>query len=246
VSFLKEEEGKKEKALACILPHAGYVYSGQVAAKTLSSIALPETCIILGPNHTGFGTPASIMTEGQWQTPLGTMDIDNSSAHSLLARSSYLKEDETAHAYEHSIEVQLPLIKEIKGGNFRFVPIILASEDKLMYKDIAQAIAATIRDAKKDILIIASSDMTHYEPQDRANKKDQRAIEAILALDEKELAERIEHDRISMCGYIPAIITIMAAKLLGAKTARLAAYQTSGDVSGDFSSVVGYAGIVIS
>lgn len=244
-SFLNKEEKKKDKALACVLPHAGYLYSAKVAAMTLSSITIPETCIILGPNHTGFGTPAGIMTKGQWQTPFGVMDIDTEVARSLLDRSRYLREDEVAHTYEHSIEVQLPLIHQIKGGDFRFVPVILASEEKLMYKDIAHSIAAAVREAKKDILIIASSDMTHYEPQKRAMEKDQKAIEAILALDENKLEDRIKRHRISMCGYMPAIVAIMAAKQLGAKTARLKAYQTSGDISGDYSSVVGYAGIAI-
>lgn len=245
VSLLDKKEAKKERALACVLPHAGYVYSAKVAAATLSSIALPDTCVILGPNHTGFGTPASIMTEGQWQTPLGTIDIDTGMARSILGRSGYLQDDEVAHAYEHSIEVQLPLIRQIKGAAFRFVPIILASEEKLMYKDIAHSIAAAVREAKKDVLVIASSDMTHYEPQKLAMEKDQKAIEAMLALDADELKDRVKRLQISMCGYMPAIVAIMAAKELGAKTARLAAYQTSGDVSGDYSSVVGYAGIVI-
>jgi len=244
-SLLEKNETKKEKALACVLPHAGYVYSAKVAAAALSSIALPDTCIILGPNHTGFGTPASIMTEGQWQTPFGTIDIDTGMARSILERSGYLQDDEVAHAYEHSIEVQLPLIRQIKGAAFRFVPIILASEEKLMYKDIAHSIAAAVREAKKDVLVIASSDMTHYEPQKLAMEKDRKAIEAMLALDADELKNRVQRLQISMCGYMPAIVAIMAAKELGAKTARLAAYQTSGDVSGDYSSVVGYAGIVI-
>ncbi|MDD5018888.1 MAG: MEMO1 family protein [Candidatus Omnitrophica bacterium] len=244
-SFLPEKAVKKENALACVLPHAGYVYSGNVAATTLASINIPDTCIILGPNHTGFGTPASIMTEGRWQTPFGIMDIDTARARSILGHSSYLQDDEVAHAYEHSIEVQLPLIRQIKSAAFRFVPIILASDEKLMYKDIAHSIAASIREAQESILIIASSDMTHDEPQKLAMEKDQEAIEAILALDADELEDRIKRLHISMCGYMPAIIAIMAAKELGAKTARLAAYQTSGDISGDYSSVVGYAGIVI-
>ncbi|MFB3919412.1 AmmeMemoRadiSam system protein B [Candidatus Velamenicoccus archaeovorus] len=245
-SLLDKKETKKERAVACVLPHAGYVYSAKVAAAVLSSIDLPDTCVILGPNHTGFGTPAGIMTEGKWQMPFGTIDIDDKMAHSILKRSSYLQEDEVAHAYEHSIEVQLPLIRQIKGATFRFVPIILASDEKLMYKDIAHSIATAVQEAKKDVLIVASSDMTHYEPQKLAMEKDQKAIEAVLALDADGLEERIQRLQISMCGYIPAIVAIMAAKELGARTARLAAYQTSGDVSGDYSSVVGYAGIVIS
>jgi len=245
-SLLDKKETKREQAIACVLPHAGYVYSAKVAATALSSIILPDTCIILGPNHTGFGTAASIMTSGKWQMPFGTIDIDDKMAHAILGHSSYLQEDEVAHAYEHSIEVQLPLIHQIKNATFRFVPIILASDEKLMYKDIAHSIAMAIRGVREAVLIIASSDMTHYEPQRLAMEKDQKAIEAILALDAGELEERIQRLQISMCGYIPAIVAIMAAKELGARSARLAAYQTSGDVSGDYSSVVGYAGVVIS
>lgn len=239
------KEVKKEKAIACLLPHAGYIYSGKVAAEVLSNIEMTDTCIILGPNHTGYGALSSIMREGEWLTPLGGVKIDTILADQLLENSKYLEEDETAHAYEHSIEVELPLIQEITKTDFSFVPIVLASADKLVYKDIANAIAISCAKQTKKVMVIASSDMTHYESQKSATAKDSEAIKAILKLDEEELLEKIENLGISMCGYIPAVVAILAAKLLGAKKAKLVAYQTSGDVTGDYESVVGYAGIII-
>lgn len=235
----------KEKTIACILPHAGYIYSGKVAAETLSGIDFPQDCIILGPNHSGFGQPHSLMREGEWQTPLGNIKINTLLADELLKNSSYLLEDPIAHAQEHSIEVELPLIQEIARHDFTFVPITLAWADDLVYKDISDAIVKSIKSLKKDVLIIASSDMTHYEQQLSASRKDEEAIKAILKMNEQELLEKIDRLNISMCGSIPAVIGMLAAKKLGARRALLRAYQTSGDVTKDFSSVVGYAGIVI-
>ena len=244
-SFGIKKPKDSQKAIACILPHAGYIYSGKVAARGLAEIDIGTSCIILGPNHTGTGALYSLVREGAWKTPLGSVPIDTELADRLLKNSKYLEEDEVAHAYEHSIEVELPLIQEIGRTDFSLVPIILATGDNLVYKDIASAIATAVQQSKYDVTIIASSDMTHYEPQEDANRKDKEAIEALLKLDPKELLEKIDRYQISMCGYIPAVIALMAAKILGAKKARLVAYQTSGDVTGDFSSVVGYASIVI-
>ena len=236
---------KKEKIIACLLPHAGYIYSGKVAASVLNAAEIAPTCIILGPNHTGYGVPQSIMKEGEWQTPQGSVKINAELAGLLLNNSKYLEVDELAHVYEHSIEVQLPLIQEISRQSFTFVPIVLASADNLVYKDIANAIAESVKVFKKDVTIIASSDMTHYESQMNANKKDHAAIEAILKLDATQLLKEIEDLGISMCGYMPAVVAIEAARLLGAKGAKLISYQTSGDITGDYAAVVGYAGIVI-
>ena len=227
------------------MPHAGYIYSGKVAFEVLSKIEVSATCIILGPNHTGYGVPCSIMREGEWETPLGSVKIDSDLAGLLIKNSKFLEEDDKAHIYEHCIEVELPLLQESLKREFTFVPIVLASADDLVYKDIANSIATSVSSSKKNVTIIASSDMTHYESQQSASKKDEEAIKAILKLDAHELLEKIERFGISMCGYMPAVVTILAAKLLGAKKAKLIAYQTSGDVTGDYSSVVGYAGIVI-
>jgi AmmeMemoRadiSam system protein B len=234
-----------QKAIACVLPHAGYIYSGKVAIDVLSTIKATETYIILGPNHTGYGKPYSIMREGEWQTPFGDVAIDTPLADALIKTTSQLTDDLDAHTDEHSIEVQLPLIQEITVKDFTFVPICLTWADNFTCKEIAGAIAKSIKTSKKSVTIIASSDMTHYEPQASANRKDEEAIKAILELDANGLLKKVEKLNISMCGYIPAAVAIMAAKELGAKSAHLVSYQTSGDATGDYSSVVGYAGIIM-
>jgi AmmeMemoRadiSam system protein B len=238
--------GSKRDVIACLLPHAGYVYSGAVAGKTISGINLKERIILLGPNHTGFGSPFSLMTSGIWQTPLGEVEIDSDFSEKLLKKSQYLKKDELAHTYEHSLEVELPFLQFIRQ-DFKIVPIILAAEDSDTLKQIGGEIARVIKEEnlKDSTTIIASSDMTHYESQESAQNKDTQAIEAVLKLDENELTNKVKQLDISMCGYAPAISMISAAKMLGAKQAKLVEYKTSGDVTGDYSSVVGYAGIII-
>lgn len=237
-------KARKEDVIGLIAPHAGYIYSGPVAGAAFSRIKFGDTFIILGPNHTGRGQPASIMSQGRWETPLGAVDIDSELAGKLLAASPELAEDALAHEHEHSIEVQLPFLQYFKP-DVKIVPIILAQQEPAAYKAIGQAIASVAAEAHRKIVILASSDMTHYESQESARKKDTSAIEAILDLDEDELLQRIEAQNISMCGYAPAVALIAAAKELGATEAELVKYQTSGDVSGDKSSVVGYAGIII-
>lgn len=239
-----EKAGKKTDAIGVVSPHAGYVYSGAVAGSVYSRIELKPTYIILGPNHTGRGKPYSIMSEGTWAMPQGEVQIDSELASSLLQKSEFLEEDFLAHAYEHSIEVQLPFLQYFKQA-FKFVPIIVSYAQGHMYQSLGREIAKAIKDSKKDVLIIASSDMTHYEAEEDARSKDMKAIEAILKLDEEELIRRVDKFDISMCGYAPVAVMLAAAKELGAKTAELTKYQTSGDVSGDRSSVVGYAGVIV-
>jgi AmmeMemoRadiSam system protein B len=242
-SFIKKD-AKKLNAIGIVSPHAGYVYSGSVAGSVYSQIELKPTYIILGPNHTGKGKPYSIMSEGTWDMPQGELEIDSGLAKELLHKSEFLEEDFLAHAYEHSIEVQLPFLQSFKRA-FKFVPIIISYAPGHIYQALGEEIAKTIKAAKKDVLIIASSDMTHYEPQEDARFKDNKAIEAILKLDEEELIKRVQEFEISMCGYAPVAVMLSAAKSLGAKKAELVDYQTSGDASGDYSSVVGYAGIIV-
>ncbi|MEW6101818.1 MAG: AmmeMemoRadiSam system protein B [Candidatus Omnitrophota bacterium] len=241
-------EGKPErkKAIACMLPHAGYIYSGRVAVKTVSSIDLPQTLVLMGPNHTGSGEEFSIMSEGTWQTPLGEIEIDSGLAKRMLEGSCYLKDDSLAHAYEHSLEVELPILQFFRK-DFKIVPIAFLSGDIEALKKIGSEIAGAIKDSGSEdsVLLVASSDMTHYEPQEYAQKKDNKAIESILELDEDSLIRRILSLNISMCGYAPVAVMLKAAKLLGAKGGRLIKYQTSGDITGDKESVVGYAGIII-
>ncbi len=246
IKNLIDKQGIRTEALGCILPHAGYIYSGAVAAKTVSSLKVPDNVILLGPNHTGYGAAFSIMTEGKWQTPLGIVEINTQLARAMLNKSVHLKDDMHAHIYEHSLEVEIPLLQYI-NPHVKIVPIITRQASIEIYKDIGRDIAAVLKesDMTRNTLIIASSDMTHYEPQRQAEKKDREAIEAILTLDEDSLFDKINRFDITMCGAIPVIIAIAATKLLGAKTARLISYQTSGDITGDYNSVVGYAGIII-
>lgn len=241
---LTNRQAPKQRVIGVVSPHAGYPYSGPVAGATFSRIELKGTIVILGPNHTGRGVPFSIMTQGFWETPLGQVRIDSGLATSILSHSEYLEDDEAAHAYEHSIEVQLPFLQYLKE-DIQIVPIVLAHASGTVYKEIGRSIASAIQDSQMDAIIVASSDMTHYESHENAKRKDMKAIEAILALEEDQLLQRVEELGITMCGYGPTVSLISAAKELGATQAELVRYQTSGDTSGDYSSVVGYAGVII-
>ena len=244
IKGMVEEKAKRQEVIGLISPHAGYIYSGTVAGAVISRIKFKDTFIIMGPNHTGSGKPFSIMTQGRWKTPLGEVEIDSGLGKQVLASSRYLEEDSLAHLGEHSIEVQLPFLQYF-SADFKLVPIMLAYAGGAIYKEIGRALARGIKESGRKAVIIASSDMTHYESQASAQRKDTQAIEAVLKLDEDELLKRVEEFNISMCGYAPAVSLIVAAKELGAKGVELVKYQTSGDTTGDYSSVVGYAGIII-
>ena len=238
---------KKVDAIGVLSPHAGYVYSGAVAGSVFGSIKPRSTYVILGPNHTGMGEAFGLATSDSWKTPLGEVRIDKALAGFIKKNCEYIKDDDLSSESEHSIEVQLPFLQFIQK-DFKFVPIVVSFATLDVYSHVGRAIARSIKDVgrEKDVTIIASSDMTHYESQANAKKKDTAAIEAILGLDEAKLMDRVSGLDISMCGYAPAVIMLVAAKELGARSARLVNYMTSGDASGDYSSVVGYAGIVIS
>ena len=244
IEGMVDEKAVKADVIGAVSPHAGYIYSGAVAGAVMSKIKFKDTFIIMGPNHTGRGKPVSIMTQGIWKTPLGDVEIDSELANQILVTSGHLQEDYEAHQYEHSIEVQLPFLQYFKK-DIKLVPIVLAYGSGKTYKEIGKAIAKAIKDLNREVVIIASSDMTHYEPQESAQRKDNQAIEAILDLDEDELLRRVDELNISMCGYAPTVSLISAAKELGATGAELVKYQTSGDVSGDYGAVVSYAGIII-
>jgi len=244
IQGMVDEKAEKEEVIGLVSPHAGYVYSGPVAGAVMSRIKFKDTFIIMGPNHTGRGRSLSIMTQGTWETPLGSVEIDSELGKQILTTSSYLEEDVVAHQYEHSIEVQLPFLQYFKQ-TVKIVPVILAYSSGDVYKEIGRELARAVKDSGKEVVILASSDMTHYESQESAQSKDNKAIEAILDLDEDELLRRVDELNISMCGYAPVTCLISAAKELGATRAELVKYQTSGDVTGDYTAVVGYAGIVI-
>jgi MEMO1 family protein len=246
ISGYLDLNAEKKQVLACMMPHAGYMYSGPVAGAVVSRIAVPEHVVLLGPNHTGQGVPFSLASQAAWKTPLGEVNIDTDLAEEILSASEYIEEDSLAHLSEHSLEVELPFL-QYRRKDFRIVPICLASADLAALKSVGLAVAKAMEKLKlsKSTLVVASSDMTHYQPQKEAEKKDKLAIEAILELNEDKLWERVIKLDISMCGFAPVIAMLSCAKALGAKKAELVKYQTSGDITKDFSSVVGYAGIII-
>lgn len=241
----KDETGRRD-CLACMLPHAGYIYSGSVAVQTVSQIKIRDKIILLGPNHTGYGARFSVVKEGSWQTPLGEVPIESGLAAEILKRCRYLEEDDLAHAYEHSLEVELPFLQYF-NKKFSIVPIAFFPAEIEIIEKIGKDIAAAIKklNLQSSTLLVASSDMTHYERQDEAEKKDSLALQAILDLDENRLLDVVRELEISMCGYVPVAVTLVAAKELGAKKASLVKYMTSGDVTQDKTSVVGYAGVII-
>jgi AmmeMemoRadiSam system protein B len=235
----------KERFIGAVVPHAGLMYSGHVAAAFYALADLPKRFIILCPNHTGLGHFAAINRGGAWRTPLGEVQIDAPLAEKLMAHSQLLADDSRAHAREHSLEVQLPFLQQLVGG-FTFVPICLGAHRYDYAENVGNAIADVIRDEDDDIGIIASSDLNHYEDQKETLRKDQLAIDQVLSLDPASLWNVVEQYDVSMCGFIPTTAMLIAAKKLGATNARLIKHATSGDVSGDYSAVVGYASILIS
>lgn len=236
--------GEKISALACVVPHAGYIYSGHVAGAVYGRLRLPRRFVILCPNHTGHGRPLAIMTDGAWQTPLGQAPIDRDLGEALRRACPLLEEDETAHRGEHAIEVQLPFLQAALP-EFSFVPIAVGTARYEPLQALGEAMAGVLRDQSGEVLLVSSSDMNHYEPDDVTRVKDHKAIDRILALDARGLYEVIMQESISMCGFGPTVATLTAARLLGASSAEVVKYATSGDISGDRSAVVGYAGVVI-
>jgi hypothetical protein len=241
----KVVEHGPRRILGIVSPHAGYMYSGPVAANGFSRLAadgVPEVFVILGPNHYGYGSGVSILTDGAWETPVGLTSIDSALAKQIQKAGSILDVDETSHSAEHSIEVQLPFIQFLYKDVPKFIPISMMMQDLQTSRDIAKSIVEECKG--KNFAIIASSDMTHYETQESASKKDKTAIEAITNLDEAKLNELGETNRVTMCGYGPITTLIAAAKMLGGIKAEFLTYKTSGDITGDKSAVVGYASIL--
>jgi hypothetical protein len=232
------------RALGCMVPHAGYMYSGHVAGAVFSALELPERFIILCPRHYPEGQALAILSEGAWRTPLGEAAVDSELAVELKRACNLLHEDSAAHRHEHSLEVQLPFLQKLKGS-FRFVPIALGTDRFASFESLGRAVAEVIAQHAEPILIVASSDMNHYEPDDVTRVKDRKAIDRILALDPRGLYDTVRREGITMCGYGPAVAMLTAATSLGATKADLIRYATSGDVSGDRDEVVGYAGIVV-
>ena len=236
---------KTDAALGCVVPHAGYMYSGHVAGAVFQRLPARATYIILCPNHTGRGAPLAIMSKGTWLTPLGAAPIDADLATGLQQSCHLLMEDAKAHENEHAIEVELPFLQRSVGA-FTFVPIAIGVSRFAALEALGHGMAQAVKSSVGRVMIVASSDMNHYEPDDVTRAKDRKAIDQILLLDPVGLYEIVRKEDISMCGYGPAVAMLTAVKDLGATGAELVCYATSADTSGDRSSVVGYAGMVIS
>jgi AmmeMemoRadiSam system protein B len=241
-----EPAGIRSRATGIVVPHAGYMYSGHVAGAVYARVELPLKAIILCPNHTGLGPTLSIMKSGVWQTPLGAMEIDEDLCSALMDVDPHLENDVEAHRFEHALEVQLPFLQLMRGGSVKFVPITIGTRRLDRLQDLGRAIARVILTACPEALIIASSDMNHYESDAITRIKDRKAISQMLLLNPEGLYDVVHHENISMCGFGPAVSMLTAARILGASRAELVRYATSGDVSCDFDHVVGYAGIIVS
>src|SRR5262245_2412631 len=244
VEFL-ESDVSRVQAIGAVIPHAGYMYSGHVAGAVYSRITVPQRCIVLCPNHTGLGPPLSIMRSGSWLTPLGQLEIDEELSSALMQHDKQLEDDIEAHRFEHSLEVQLPFMQRVGGSSIRFVPITVGTGRWNDLEALGNAMVEVIRTIAPQTLIIASSDMNHYQSDATTRVKDRKAIDQMLALDAKALYDVIRREQISMCGFGPACSMLIAARQLGATRSELVKYATSGEVSGDLDRVVGYAGLTV-
>lgn len=235
---------RKEPIIAAVVPHAGLMYSGHVAAAVYGAAALPSRLIILCPNHTGLGAEVAINLTGAWRTPLGSVPIDHELAAELMGQSHLFEDDRVAHAREHSLEVQLPFL-QVVAPNSRFVPICIKRPSYEVCQEVGEAVARVAAAHPGEVAILASSDLNHYEEQSETVIKDEKAIAAIESLDPQILWITVRDEDISMCGILPTTAVLIAAASLGAQSARLLKHATSGDINGDYRAVVGYAGILI-
>lgn len=243
--FLKTEQRTEIKpAPLCMVPHAGYVFSGPVAGKTLALAGLQNTVLLLGPNHTGQGRPMAIWAEGEWEIPGAVLEVETELAQALLQACPALEKDFQAHVYEHSLEVVLPFIHMLQP-KAKIVPICVAETDPSILFQTGQELGNLLRNRTQPVSIVVSSDMSHFLPQDQARAQDNLALEAISALDPQKLYQVVRENRISMCGVLPMTMGLAAAQELGCHQAEVIEYSTSGDKTGDYSQVVGYAGVLV-
>ena len=235
---------KPISAMACVVPHAGYIYSGRVAGEVFCRIAIPRRVILIGPRHYPRGASAAIISEGAWETPLGLVPLDSGLASRIVSLCPFLREDEVAHSNEHSLEVQLPFLQRL-APSFSFVPIVLGPVNYEHLEQLGQALAEVIGSETEPVLIVASSDMNHYESDSVTRVKDKKAIDRILEIDARGLFDTVRREEISMCGYAAVTAMLAAARALGANRASLIRYATSGEVNDDLEQVVGYVGIIV-
>lgn len=235
---------EKKKAICAVAPHAGYAYSGHTAAAVFSRIIIPDTCLVLCPRHRPMGEDIAIMTSGAWEMPFGNIEINEELAQKLLDASDLIKEDTTAHEKEHSIEVQLPFLHYF-NPDVKFVPLSISNDSYTTLTQLGEVIALALKAFDGEVLIVASTDMSHYVSQDEAKRLDSLAIAEIEKLKPKGLYQVVRMNTISMCGVLPVTVALTAANELGAQKAELIEYRTSGEVTGDYNQVVGYAGLII-
>jgi MEMO1 family protein len=244
-SFLPNKKVTARKAIGIMVPHAGWLYSGKVAAQVYASAKIPGTVIMIGPNHTGKGYMVSLSDSATWNTPCGAVILDNTLSKRITELcGGTVSLDDTAYTQEHSLEIQLPFLQYFRK-DIKIVPIILGTQSPEICHILGEGIAGAIRESKQEVLILASSDMTHYESLADAKKKDTLAIQEIIALQPEKLLHTVNEYDISMCGVAPTAAMLFAAKSLGATKAELISYDTSGTVTGDNKEVVGYAGIIV-
>ncbi|MGM0398332.1 MAG: AmmeMemoRadiSam system protein B [Halobacteriota archaeon] len=232
-----------------VAPHAGLPFSGPVAAHGMGALAAsgrPDVLIIVGPNHTGTGEPLAVSEADQWRTPLGTVDVDEAVRERLVAESEHAVLDETAHRREHAIEVQVPFVQVVYDDPPAVVPVVMGRQTRAMASDLGSSIETAVAESAEAVVAIASTDLTHYEPQPVAEAADETVIERIEALDPDGLFDVVERDAISMCGYGPTAAVMTAAKDLGAERGECLQYATSGDVTGSTDDVVGYCSATLS
>jgi AmmeMemoRadiSam system protein B len=241
-AFLAAGAGKKIKAKGIMAPHAGYIYSGAVAGKVFSSVEIPSTIVILGPNHTGMGKGISVYPAGSWITPLGAVKINADISGDIVDKCEWAEFDELAHAREHSIEVQLPFLQVLRA-DISMVAICVRESNREILNVLAGAVAEALKG--KDAIILASSDMTHYESADSARQKDEKVIAFMEKLDADGMYDAVMDNGYSMCGVLPAYVMMKSCEAAGAKRGKLVQYSNSGETSGDFPEVVGYAGVAV-
>jgi MEMO1 family protein len=241
-SLLGEARGDL-RVRAVVAPHAGYVYSGRISGEVYAKVRVPDLCVVLCPNHTGAGARRSLDADETWRTPLGDVSVDAALAGALLGRAGIVR-DVRAHAREHALEVHLPFLQR-KNPRVRIVPLCLGGIGVDACLEIGAALADAVSRAGEDVLVVASTDMSHYISADEAARLDRMALDRVEALDAPGLFRAVAEHDITMCGFIPTTVTLAAAKALGAERATLVRYGNSGETSGDYDQVVGYAGLVI-
>ena len=234
----------KTLARGCVVPHAGYMYSGHVAGAVYSLLEIPARCILLGPRHYPRGEEMAILSQGSWRTPCGDAPVDADLAAELMQACPRLREDAVAHEREHSLEVQIPFLQRLVP-DFRFVPVVLGADRYPLLEELGHAMAKVVAAQSERVLVIASTDMNHYESDGITRAKDGRAIERILALDPRGLYDTVRGEGITMCGYAATTAMLVAMRDLGAESAELVRYATSGDITDEREEVVGYAGLIV-